>query len=294
MSETSENLRGQVAVVTGGASGIGLATAVRFAAEGMKLVLSDVEQGALEKARKDLEEQGADVIAVAADVSKAESVDALAKASVDHFGAVHVVFNNAGVCVPGSIWESSLDDLRWSLDVNLWGVIHGIRSFVPILLEQDVRAHVVNTASMAAVSAAPYLDIYTATKHGVLALTECLHKELEMLGSPVRAHAVCPGFIQSNLMTGDRNKPGDPERDPEGRELSAGGQTMNQALVAGTGPEGWPPSKVADAIVEGIRKDRFYVMPAQEAILATMHQRLDELRDLRNPGMPAILQQQED
>ncbi len=111
-----------------------------------------------------------------------------------------------------------------------------------------------------------------------------------MLGSPVRAHAVCPGFIQSNLMTGDRNKPGNPVRDPEKPELSDGGRMMNQFLVAGTGQEGWPASKVADAIVDGIREQRFYVIPAQEEIKAGMYQRIDEIRDERNPGMPPVLQ----
>lgn len=279
----------KVAVVTGGASGIGLATAERFAAEGMKLVLSDIEEGALEKARAGLAEKGANVHAVVADVSKAASVDALAKQTLDHFGAVHVVFNNAGVCVPGALFESSLEDLRWTIDVNLWGVIHGVRSFVPILLEQGVPAHVVNTASIAAVTSAPYLDIYTVSKHGVLALTECLHKELEMLDTPVRASVVCPGFISTNLMTGDRNKPGDAGRDPDTRDLSPGGQMMNQFLLAGTGPEGWPPSRVADAILEGIREERFYLIPAQEEILASMHERIDDLRERRNPVVPGIL-----
>ena len=285
-----KELRDRVAVVTGAASGIGLATAERLATEGMKLVLSDIEEGALEKARASLAQQGADVRAVPTDVSNADSVDALAKATLDHFGAVHVVFNNAGVCVPGALWESSLEDLRWTIDVNLWGVIHGVRSFVPILLEQGVEGHVVNTASMAALSTAPYLDIYTVSKHGVIALTECLHKELEMLGSPVRASAVCPGLIKTNLMTGDRNKPGDPSRDPDSPELSAGGQMMNQFLISGTGSDGWPASKVADAIVDAIRDERFYVIPAQEELLAGMRQRLDDLREQRNPGPLTVLE----
>jgi NAD(P)-dependent dehydrogenase (short-subunit alcohol dehydrogenase family) len=284
-----KELRDKVAVVTGGASGIGLATAEAFAAEGMKLVLSDIEESALDKARAGLAEKGAAVHAVPADVSKADSVDALAKATLDHYGAVHVVFNNAGVAVPGAVWENSLEDIRWTLDVNLWGVIHGMRSFVPILIEQGVEGHVVNTASMASLTTAPYLDVYAASKHAVLCLTECLHKELQMLGSPVRASAVCPGLITTNLMSGDRNKPGDRKRDPESRELSAGGQRMHQVLVSGTGPEGWPASKVADAIVDGIREERFYVIPAQEEMLAALHQRLDDLREQRNPSVPGFL-----
>ena len=280
-----QELRDRVAVITGGASGIGLATAERFAAEGMRIVLSDVEEPALAKARDQLAEKGARVLAVPADVASPDAVDALGRAALDRFGAVHVVFNNAGVVVPGAVWETSLDDLRWTLDVNLWGVIHGMRTFVPILLEQGVPGHVVNTASMAGLTTAPYLDIYTASKFAVLSLTECLYKELLMQGSPVRASVVCPGLIRTNLMDCDRNRPGDPGRDPEHRELSPGGQRMHGFLGAGLA-EGWPPSRVADAIVDGIREERFYVIPAQEELLAGLDRRLDDLRERRNPAVP--------
>jgi NAD(P)-dependent dehydrogenase (short-subunit alcohol dehydrogenase family) len=282
-----KELRDQVAVVTGGASGIGLATAERFAAEGMKLVLSDVEETALARARDQLAEQGARVHAVPADVTSPESVDALARAALDRFGAVHVVFNNAGVVVPGAVWETSLDDLRWTLDVNLWGVIHGMRAFVPILLEQKAPGHVVNTASMAGLTTPPYLDVYTATKFAVTALTECLYKELLMLGSPVRASVVCPGLIRTNLMDCDRNRPGDLQSDPHTRELSPGGRLMHGFLGAGVA-QGWPPAKVADAIVDGIREERFYVIPAQEELLAGLDRRLDDLRARRNPEVPSF------
>jgi NAD(P)-dependent dehydrogenase (short-subunit alcohol dehydrogenase family) len=280
-----KDLRDRVAVVTGGASGIGLATAERFAAEGMRIVVSDIEESALAKARDQLSERGADVLAVPADVTRPESVDALARAALDRFGAVHVVFNNAGVVVAGAVWETSLDDLRWTLDVNLWGVIHGMRTFVPILIEQNVPAHVVNTASVAALTTAPYLDIYTATKFAVLSLTECLYKELLMLGSPVRASVVCPGLIRTNLMDCDRNRPGDLASDPRTRELSPAGRLMHGFLGAGV-EQGWPPAKVADAIVEGIREERLYVIPAQEELLAGIDRRLDDLRERRNPEVP--------
>jgi NAD(P)-dependent dehydrogenase (short-subunit alcohol dehydrogenase family) len=283
-----KELRDRVAVVTGGASGIGFATASRFAAEGMRIVLSDVEEAALAKARDQLAEQGARVHAVPADVASASAVDALARATLDRFGAVHVVFNNAGVVVAGAVWETSLDDLRWTLDVNLWGVIHGMRSFVPILLDQNVPAHVVNTASVAGLTTAPYLDIYTASKFAVTALTECLYKELLMLGSPVRASVVCPGLIRTNLMDCDRNRPGELTSDPKTRDLSAGGRLMHGFLGAGVS-QGWPPSKVADAIVDGIREERFYVIPAQEELLAGLDRRLDDLRERRNPDVPSFL-----
>jgi NAD(P)-dependent dehydrogenase (short-subunit alcohol dehydrogenase family) len=239
-----KDLQGRVAVVTGGASGIGFAICEKLALQGMKLVISDVEPGALEKARGELAgraQSSADVLAVRTDVTRQAEVDALARQARDHFGGVHVVVNNAGVVLSGALWENDLEDLRWVVDVNVWGVIHGIRSFVPLLLEQDEPACVVNIASMAAVTTTPYLDIYTMTKHAVLSLSETLHKELRMLESPVRAMAVCPGLIRTNLMTADRNKP----TDRESPALSAGGQLINQFLRAGIeGEAGWPPSRV--------------------------------------------------
>lgn len=277
---------GKVAVVTGGASGIGFATCEKLTGEGMKLVLSDVEASALEKARAALAERGADVLAVHTDVTKPEQVDVLAKQAWDHFGGVHVVVNNAGVVVSGALWENSLEDLHWTVDVNLWGVIHGVRSFVPRLLEQNEPAHVVNIASMAAVTTAPYLDIYTVTKHAVLALSESLHKELLMLQSPVKASVVCPGLIRTNLMTGDRNRPGG----TTSPELSPGGKLIDQMLRSGVAGEGgWPPSRVADEIVAGLREDRFYIFPAQPELLAGLDARLEGLQQRKNPelGLPS-------
>lgn len=270
---------GRVAVVTGGASGIGFALARRLAGEGMKLVLADVDKTALERARAELAAAGAEVIAVPTDVSRAEAVDALARATLDHYGAVHVVVNNAGVAVTGSLWESRLEDIEWALGVNLWGVIHGIRSFVPILQAQGGPGHVVNTASMAAVTTAPYLDTYTATKHAVLSLTECLYKELVMEQSPLRASVLCPGLIRTDLMEHSAGAAGGAER----AEPSAGATLMSQSLRDGT-EKGWDPSMVADAVVEGIREERFYIIPAQPELIALMDQRLEELRERRNPG----------
>jgi NAD(P)-dependent dehydrogenase (short-subunit alcohol dehydrogenase family) len=281
-----KDFSGRVAVVTGGASGIGFATCEKLVAEGMKLVLSDVEAGALEKARATLAERGADVLAVRTDVTKPEEMDALAERAWSHFGGAHVVVNNAGVVVSGALWENSLDDLHWTVDVNLWGVVHGVRSFVPRLIEQNEPAHVVNIASMAAVTTAPYLDIYTVTKHGVLALSESLHKELLMLQSPVKASVVCPGLIRTNLMTADRNRP---EARAERADLSPGGKMIDELLRSGVeGEGGWPPSRVADEILAGLREDRFYIFPAQPELLAGLDARLESLRLRKNPelGLP--------
>jgi NAD(P)-dependent dehydrogenase (short-subunit alcohol dehydrogenase family) len=251
-----QEFAGRVAVVTGGASGIGLALARRLAAEGMKLVLADVD-------------------AAPTDVASAEAVDALARTTLDAFGAVHLVANNAGVAVTGPLWEGRLADMHWAFGVNLWGVVHGIRTFVPILREQGEPAHVVNTASVAALTAVPYLDVYAASKHAVLALSECLYKELALEQSPVRASVVCPGLIKTPLMKHSAEVGGG------GQQLGPGGELMKQYLTAGT-ESGWDPSLVADAIVAGIRDERFYIIPAQPELFEAMELRLAELREQRN------------
>jgi NAD(P)-dependent dehydrogenase (short-subunit alcohol dehydrogenase family) len=276
-----QDFEGRVAVVTGAASGIGLALSRRLAAEGMKLVLADVDGKRLEQARDELAAAGYEVIAAPTDVASAEAVDALARTTLDAFGAVHVVANNAGVAVTGPLWEGRLADMHWAFGVNLWGVIHGIRTFVPILREQGEPAHVVNTASLAALTAVPYLDVYAASKHAVLALSECLHKELVLEQSPVRASVVCPGLIKTPLMRNSAEVGGG-----GAAELGPGGELMNQYLTAGT-ESGWDPSVVAEAILEGIREERFYIVPAQSELLEAVELRLAELRERRNPSVAA-------
>ena len=177
-----KELRGKVAVVTGAASGIGRALAGRFAAEGMKVVLADVEGPALAKAESELRAGGATVLAVAADVARAEAVDALAARTLEAFGGVHVLCNNAGVYASGLSWERPLADWEWVLGVNLWGVIHGVRAFVPIMLRQGSEAHIVNTASVAGLISGPFSAPYNVSKYGVVALSESLHYELALAG----------------------------------------------------------------------------------------------------------------
>src|ERR1700733_2921273 len=201
-----ENLRDKVAVITGGASGIGKAVAVRTAAEGMKLVLADIEEPALEATASALTAEGADVLAVVTDVSDASSVQALRDRALQHFGAVHLVHNNAGVGVGGPIWEVTEEEWRWILGVNLWGVVHGISAFVPVLLEQG-EGHVVNTASIAGLSSTPGLGPYTATKHAVVAISESLFKDLRAAGAPIGVSVLCPGFVQTGIAQSDRNRP---------------------------------------------------------------------------------------
>ena len=177
----------RVAVVTGAASGIGRAMTERFAAEGMKVVLADVEQQALENAQAEMQAKGADVLAVQTDVSKAEDIEELAKKTLDSFGEVHLLFNNAGVGGASSIWEGTLADWEWIVGVNLWGIIYGVRAFVPIMLKQGSECHIVNTAS--ALGLASATSVYGVTKHAVVALSEALHHQFSESESKIKVSA---------------------------------------------------------------------------------------------------------
>ena len=221
-----EELQGKVAVITGGASGIGRAVADRAAGEGMKIVLGDIEEGPLKGAVDDLTSQGAEALGVLTDVSDGASVQALRDKALDRFGAVHLVHNNAGIGLGGPIWEVSEEDWRWILGVNLWGVIHGIATFVPLLIEQG-EGHVVNTASIAGLIAAPFLGPYNATKQAVVAISETLFKDLQAVGAPIGVSVLCPGFVQTRIADSERNRP----------EWAPDREVAGAAELRGAGPE---------------------------------------------------------
>lgn len=256
-----DQLSGQVAVITGGASGIGLALAHRFADEGMKLVLGDIEQPALDDATAALKERGADVLGVTTDVSDPASVDALRDATLKTFGAVHVVCNNAGVAVGGRVWEIPLEQWHWLLGVNLFGVIHGIRSFVPLLLEQG-EGHIVNTASVAGLTSNPGIAPYNVSKHAVVTLSETLHHELAMTGSKVGVSVLCPAFVQTRIHESDRNAPeGVIDEGARTPEVEAIWQFFSAMVHAGI-----EARAVADAVLDAIVARRFYVLTHPEAL----------------------------
>jgi NAD(P)-dependent dehydrogenase (short-subunit alcohol dehydrogenase family) len=250
----------KVAVVTGAASGIGQALAKRFAQAGMKVVLADVEAGALEQAAHEVEASGAAVLAVRTDVSKAIEVERLAHAALEKFGAVHVVCNNAGVVTSGPTWMQTVADWEWVLGVNLWGVIHGVRVFTPVLLSQGVEGHIVNTASMAGMIAGPGTATYNVSKFGVVALSESLHHELLLLGSPVRVSVLCPGFVNTRIADAARNRPAElAETAPKLPGAEEMEQLGRQLLASGS-----PPSMVADVVFDAIRDERLYIFPHPE------------------------------
>jgi NAD(P)-dependent dehydrogenase (short-subunit alcohol dehydrogenase family) len=252
-----EDLQGKVAVITGGASGIGRAVADKAAAEGMKIVIADIEEGPLKEAEGELTGQGAEAIGVVTDVSDAASVRELRDRALERFGAVHLVHNNAGIGTGGPIWEFSEEDWRWIIGVNQWGVIHGVSTFVPLLMEQG-EGHVVNTASIAGLTTTAFLGPYHATKFAVVAMSEVLYKDLQVAGSPVGVSVLCPGFVRTRIAESDRNRPAwAPEREVEGAEEL-------RAVIQGMVDGGIPPAAVADRVIAAVKTNTFYILTHPE------------------------------
>ena len=276
-----KNFRDRVAVVTGAASGIGLALAERFAGEGMKVVMADIEAGALATASDRLRRKGAAILATRVDVSRPEDVERLADETYDAFGAAHVVCNNAGVAVIGAVHEHTLADWQWVINVNLWGVIHGVHTFLPRMLAGGDEGHFVNTASMAGLTTAPFMSVYDVTKHGVVALSESMYKELTATGAPIGVSVVCPGLIDTNIMRSSRNRPESlAEEGKAGPMAQAFGQALSDRLAGG-----YPPSEVAEQVIVGIRDGRFYIVPAQPEVKGNIAIRAQDLLELRNPTL---------
>ena len=276
-----EDLGGKVAVITGGASGIGRAVARRAASEGMKVVIADIEEGALKEAESELTDQGADAIAVTTDVSDAASVRGLLDKALGQHGAVHLVHNNAGVGGGGPIWEVPEQDWRWILGVNLWGVIHGVTTFVPLLMEQG-EGHVVNTASIAGLVTAPFIGPYNATKQAVVAVSETLYKDLEAAGaSGVGVSVLCPGFVQTRIADSGRNRPDwAPGREVEGAEDA---RSLIKDLVDG----GIPAEVVAERVLDAVRTDTFYILTHPDTRVA-IQTRFEDIAEGRAPS-PTIV-----
>ena len=279
-------LRGKVAVITGAASGIGRAVAGRCAGAGMKVVLADVEESALVAAERAFKDAGADVLGVRTDVSRADDVEALAGRAVERFGAVHLVHNNAGVAAGGLMWELPLADWKWVLGVNLWGVIHGVRTFVPLMLAQGDEGHVVNTASLAGLTSTPFLGPYSVSKHGVVTLSETLLKELAMQGAKVKVSVLCPGLVRTRIGESGRNRPAqlEHERDDDASAVDAMSSGAFQQLVEA----GMDPAAVADQVLEAVRQERFWVLTHPELDQA-IRSRADDILERRNPVAQSLM-----
>jgi len=251
----------RVAVVTGAASGLGRAMALRFAREGMKIVLADVEKAALSRTEKEFKESDYPVLAVRTDVSKGREVEALADKAFKAFGGVHILCNNAGVAPGGTVWEQSEKDWEWTLGVNVWGVIHGIRVFLPRMLEQNAEGHVVNTASVAGLLSPPGMAMYCVSKHSVVTLTECLHHDLIEFGAKIRASVLCPAFVPTGISDSERNRP-DALRDEKVKskiDLQREEQ-LRHAVKSGR----ISAEQIADLVFQAIGANKFYILPHQK------------------------------
>lgn len=257
-----DQLQGKVAVVTGAASGIGAAMCEAFAAEGMRIVAADVEAPRLAEVAQAWEQAGVDVLPVPTDVTDAASVDALAAAALDRFGAVHVVCNNAGVGGQGPPWD--LPSWRWVVDVNLFGVVHGVHTFLPILREQG-EGHIVNTASMAGVMPSPVGPAYCATKYAVVGLSQRLY--LENQASGVGVSVLCPGMVATRIVDAERNWPAELGPSPIGK-LNDDEQALLDAFRGALEQAGLPPAEVAAQVLDAVRSDRFWVFTHPEHFAA--------------------------
>jgi NAD(P)-dependent dehydrogenase (short-subunit alcohol dehydrogenase family) len=278
-------VEGKVAVVTGAASGIGRAMARTFGAAGMKVALADLEMGALREARKEIAADGVEAAAFACDVSQAVAVHMLAVDARSAFGGVHVVCNNAGVFCGGTTWGTSRNDYEWVLNVNVWGVIHGLRTFVPIFLEQSEPAHVVNTASMAGLTTGPMTAAYFMSKHAVVALSESLYHELAAReGCPVGVSVVCPELVNTRIFHAGRNRPPHLKRDAE-EDLPE--ETVQvESAVSNVASLGVDPRVLAERTLAAIRENRFWVLPPEgdpwRKAARLRHQSID---DATNPTL---------
>lgn len=248
-------LHGRVAVVTGAASGLGAAMATRFARAGMRLVLADIEAEPLERVARELADAGAELHTKVVDVRDGAAVDALAALAYERCGAVHVLCNNAGVAVGGRSWQLTEHDWQWVLGVDLWGVIHGVRAFVPRMLAAGAPGHIVNTGSMTSLLAVPNLAAYGAAKAGVASLSESLYLELQAEGADIGVSVLCPGFIETRIRDSARNRPADLTVTAPARARRRSTDGVTSRLTA---------ADVADAVVDAIVQREFWILTHDE------------------------------
>jgi len=281
-----ENFKGKTAVLTGAGSGFGLECARIGAKLGMNLVLVDVQQDALDKAEAEMTVQGAQVLARKVDVSNAQAMAQLAADVKARFGAPHFVFNNAGVGAGGLVWENSVADWEWVLGVNLWGVVHGVRLFTPMMLEAakadpTYQGHIVNTASMAGLLTAPNMGIYNVSKHAVVALTETLYQDLHLVTDQISASVLCPYFVPTGISQSQRNRPSDlPPEKPTASQLIGQAQS-DKAVSSGK----VSATDVAQKVFDAVAADQFYIYSHPHA-LGNVQSRMEAIVQGNNPPDP--------
>ena len=277
-----KDVAGRVAVITGGASGIGRGMAEAFGAAGMKLVLADIDAARVTETARALEKSGVEVVPVRTDVAVQSDVDALARRALDAFGAVHVVCNNAGVAHGGvPTWESTLHDWEWIVGVNLMGVVHGVRTFTPLLLEQG-SGHIVNTASMAGLITGGGNALYGVTKHAVVALSEALFNELRAQDAQVGVSVLCPGWINTEILrSSERNQP-DAVRRSRPQVRTTPESEIRRKQVESLLASGLAPRKVGDLVLAAVREGRFWILTHPEWKGAIRH-RLENVLEERDP-----------
>lgn len=282
-----KNFQDKVAVITGGASGLGREFANTAASLGMKLVLADVQQDALDKAVAELEGQGAQVLAMICDVRKGEQVQALADATMARFGAVHLLFNNAGVGSGGLIWENTEADWDWVIGVNVYGVVHGVRIFTKLMLEcaksdPSYEGHIVNTASMAGLLNAPTMGVYNVSKHAVVSLSETLYHDLQLVEAPIGASVLCPYFVPTGISQSHRNRPADVAMQAAATPSQMAAQAMTvKAVESGK----VSAADVSQLTFEAIRNGQFYIY-SHPGALQGVADRMDEIVHQKNPSDP--------
>ena len=281
-----DNFAGKTAVLTGAGSGFGLECARIGARLGMNLVLVDVQQDALDAAVAEMQAAGAQVLARKVDVSNAAQMEQLAADVLQRFGAPHLVFNNAGVGAGGLVWENSVKDWEWVLGVNLWGVVHGVRLFTPMMLaaaqaDPAWRGHIVNTASMAGLLDAPNMGIYNVSKHAVVALSETLYQDLSLVTDQVSASVLCPFFVPTGINQSHRNRPGELAADKPTQSQLIGQAMSDKAVGSGKVTAAEVAQKVFDAAAQG----QFYIYSHPKA-LASVQTRMEDIVMGRNPTDP--------
>ncbi len=279
-----KNFTGKVAVITGAGSGFGREFARIGGTLGMKLVLADIQQDALDTIAKELRENGAQVLSVRTDVSKAADMEALCAATFEKFGGAHLLFNNAGVGAGGFAWENSVADWEWVLGVNVWSVIHGIRLFVPKMLAQGDECHVVNTASVAGLLSAQTMAVYNVSKHAVVTLSETLFQDLRVAKAKIGVTVLCPAFVPTGIANSERNRPA---------ELAAAELTPSQKIAQAATQKAVSSGRitaaeVANMVYDCIREDRFYCI-THPKILGSVELRLQDILAQRNPSDPFSL-----